>query len=78
MSDAPETFDQFVQDWCNENIISLRDCADPRDQRYMYRCWGARLQAAAAAAGFDAQFARAVLINGAAAFIEQQYRQMEL
>lgn len=77
MADTPETFEQFVQAWCDENIVSLRDRSDPRDQCYMYRAWGVRLQVAAAAAGFEAQFARAVLIDGAAAFVEQQYRQME-
>lgn len=77
MSDAPETFDQFVHDWCDDNMIALCDSADPRDRRYMYRVWGARLQAAAAAAGFKAQFARAVLVDGAAVFVEQQYRRMK-
>lgn len=78
MSDTPEAFERFVQEWCNENIVSLSDYAEPRDQRYMYRAWGARIQAAATAAGFEEQFARAVLIDGAAAFVEQRYREMEL
>ena len=78
MSDAPDTFDHFVRTWCSENVVSLHQCAEPRDRLCMYRVLGGRLQAAASAAGYEREFARAVLIDGAAAFVEQQYRQMGL